>query len=149
MRREKLVTITTEGRDLGKTFKITEMSPFQAEKWAMRAFLALAKSGLEVPEETSQAGLAGIASMGLQAFAGLPWDQAEPLLDEMMVCVQVAPNLVDPTKGLRPIMPFADDIEEVKTLLTLRKEVLELHLGFSLADKLSPSGQSASNPTTT
>jgi hypothetical protein len=36
-------------RDKGKRFKITEMPAMKAEKWAARFFLALAKSGIDIP----------------------------------------------------------------------------------------------------
>ena len=48
-RKVEYITIDQEGRDQGKTFKITEMPALKAEKWATRAFLALAAS---VPAST-------------------------------------------------------------------------------------------------
>ena len=138
-RRFKLLTIDAEGRDKGKVFRLTEMPAYKAEKWAARALLALLASGLDVPDETAKAGLAGVASMGLGAFTRLEWEKTEPLMDEMMECVQFVPS----PGVVRSVMTQADDIEEVSTYLTLRREVLELHLGFSIADKLSISGMSA------
>ena len=138
-RRHKEVVISAEGRDQNKVFKITEMPAAQAEKWAARALLALISSGATIPDSVAQAGLAGVASVGMGAFAGLKWEIMEPLLDEMMQCVQVVPS-----PGIvRPLIESADDIEEVSTRFTLRKEVLELHLGFSLADKFSTLAGSA------
>lgn len=133
----------SHGRDAGKSFLLTEMDADRAEKWAMRALNALAASGLQIPDG---AGLAEIASVGLDSFRGLPWNETEPLLDEMFSCVQCVP---DPNKRTAqyPLgypRPLAKgDIEEVKTRLKLRLEVLELHLGFSLADKLLTSRASA------
>lgn len=138
-RKTKTVTITSSGRDQGKVFFLTEMPATKAEKWAARAFLALAKAGLDVPEEAASAGVAGFAAMGLDAIGKLNWEDAEPLLDEMMGCVQVQPS-----PGItRPLVEAADDIEEVMTLLTIRKELLELHLGFSLAAAPSTSAPAA------
>ena len=137
MRHTKKFTVGSEGkRDSGKTFLLTEMSAVRAEKWAARALLALLKSGVELPEDAAQAGLAGIAAVGIKAFGSIDWTLAEPLMDEMMECVQVLP---DPRneKVVRPL--FEEDIEEVTTRLAIRKELLELHLGFSLAAKLSTS----------
>ena len=148
MRNHKLIVIDKEGRDKGKTFKITEMPAMKAEKWATRALLALLHSGIEVPDDAANAGLAGIAAMGIAAFAGLKWQDADPLLEEMMTCVQIIPDASNPMV-VRPIMEMADDIEEVSTLFFLRKEVLELHLGFSIADKLSTSALSATKKETT
>lgn len=130
-RKTKEVTITTEGRDRGKVFIITEMPASRAEKWAARALLAITRSGVPMPEELRGAGMAAIAIVGLRAILSLSFDDAEPLLDEMMTCVQIKmpaltrPIIDDGTEG--------EDIEEPETRLLLRSEVLELHTGFSLA----------------
>jgi hypothetical protein len=71
--------------------------------------------------------------VGIKAFGSIPWELAEPLLDEMMSCVRFIP----PAKNVEPMALLPDMIEEVTTLLSIRKELLELHLGFSLAAKLS------------
>ena len=135
MRKTKEVTITTDGRDKGKTFVITEMPASRAEKWAARALLAITRSGVPMPEELRGAGMAAIAIVGLRAILSLSFDDAEPLLDEMMKCVQIKmpaitrPIIDDGTDG--------EDIEEPETRLLLRSETLELHTGFSLAAMVS------------
>ena len=125
-----------ESRDNGKVFHMVEMSSAQAEKWAARALLALLKSGIEMPDDAVDAGLAGLAQVGARALltaSGIKWDDLEPLMNEMMGCVtfKYGPG-ADQIRGL-----VEEDIEEVKTRLFLRREVLDLHLGFSLADRLS------------
>ena len=129
-RKTKTVTIDAENRDKGKIFIITEMPAAQAETWAMRAFLALARSGVEIPQDIASAGLAGIASMGLKALGALDWEVAGPLIAEMMDCVKIlSPD------GKVERKPLPDEIEEITTRLLLRKEVLALHLDFfSIAD---------------
>ena len=134
MRKTKEITIQSENRDRGKTYLLTEMPAAQAEKWAAQAFLALAKSGVEIPDSVAAGGLAGVAASGLAVLSGISWDLAEPLLDEMMGCVKIKEAHL-----VRALDPNAEDIEEVSTRLLLRKELLELHLGFSLAAKLSTS----------
>jgi hypothetical protein len=130
-RKELTLTIDTAGRDVNKTFYIREMSATKAERWATRALLALLKSGIEIPEDIAQAGLAGVAAMGLRAFGGIDFADAEPLLAEMLACVQIIP---DPSRPMVRRGVIEDDIEEVGTLLRLREEVLSLHLGFSIKD---------------
>lgn len=125
MRHTVNVTISTEGRDKGKTFVLTEMPAIKAEKWAMRALLALARSGVDLGN-VSGMGMQGLAIMGLHALAGLAWEDAEPLFDEMMSCVQIKEPAT--TREL-----FDEDIEELSTRLLLRQKILELHVGFSLA----------------
>lgn len=150
-RRVKTVTITAEGRDKGKTFFLTEMPPRQGEKWALRAGLALAHSGrMDLSDEDKAlltgGGLPAVAALGIRAFAALDFAEAEPLMDEMFACVQFVP---DPTKIdqmtqqpiVRPV--YDDDIQEIGTILNLRNEVAELHLGFSIAAGLSRIGAAA------
>ncbi len=149
MRKTELYTVSSNDRDNGKTFLITEMDADKAEKWAARALNALAASGISVPDG---AGLADLAGFGLESFRGLPWAQVEPLLDEMFGCIQFVP---DPEKRTvqfplgypRPL--HKSDIDEVLTRLKLRARVLELHLGFSIADWLSSlSGKKVGGPQT-
>ena len=125
--------LTIVDRDETKVFRLTEMSAWAAEKWAARALLALMKSGVDVPENITSAGLSGIAAMGIKAFGGITPEVLMPLMDEMMSCVQIIP---DPRHPM-PRKLVEEDIEDVSTLLTLRKHLLDLHLGFSLAAKLS------------
>jgi hypothetical protein len=135
-RRTETITISIEGRDKGKVFVLTEMSATQAEKWATRVFLALGQSGIEVPDDIANAGLAGMATLSMRALVGIPWHLAEPLLDEMMSCVALMPNPARPMTLISG--PLLDDqIEEVSTRLKLREEVISLHLGFSLAESIS------------
>lgn len=140
MRKEKLITITAEGRDKNKIFFIKEMPALQAEKWAIRAFLALAHSGVDLPEEISRAGMAGIAIAGLKALTKLRFEDAEPLMDEMFECVRI---VRDKTHKDMTFDLLEDDIEEVATRLLLRGEVLELHTGFSIAGLVSDTPTSA------
>lgn len=135
MRREETVTIATEGRDKGKVFFLTELPAMQGEKWALRAFLALAKSGIDLPEDFGSGGMAAIALIGFKALGNVAFADAESLMDEMFTCVQIVPDAGNPQVKRKL---FAEDIEEVSTLLTLRKQVFELHTNFSqLAARLN------------
>lgn len=123
-RKTKTVIVEDAGRDLGKNFLLTEMSVDKAEKWAARALLSLAKSGIEVPDGTD--GLAGLMGFGVGSISQLAWSDVEPLLDEMMTCVKICPS-----PGItRNLIANADDVEEVSTMLLLRKEILKLHFDF-------------------
>lgn len=117
------VTITAEGRDNGKVFRITELSASAAEDWAIRALMAIARGGVEIPDGIPQS-IAGIAILGFKALAGMDPTIAKPLLDEMMACVQIV------TASGVARKPMEEDIEEVATRLQLRKEVFEVHTGF-------------------
>lgn len=156
-RKTKIVTIEREGRDRGKSFLLTEMPPRQAEKWATRALLAIGRgarseASADMKEELQGAGMAGIAALGVQALTSIAFDDAEPLMDEMLECVTFVP---DPSKldqmTRAPITRglIEEDIEEVGTLALLRSEVLEVHLGFSIAGLLSTYGAKAKQKLTT
>lgn len=132
-RKSDTIVITEEGRDKGKAFLLTEMPAAQAEEWATRALLAMGRSGASIPDEILGSGMSGVAALTLRAFAGLRWEDAKPLLDEMFRCVRLVPDQSkDFTRDL-----IADDIEEVATRLCLRDKIMELHTGFSIADGLS------------
>lgn len=123
------VKIDAEGRDKGKTFLITEKPAAQAEKWAMKALALAARSGVDLGNISPAMGIQGVAALGVMAMMNAvseAWDEAESLLDEMMTCVQIKES-----SGARDLI--GDDIEEVATRIELRKAVLELHVGFSLA----------------
>ncbi len=130
-------------RDAGKLFVVREMPASQAEKWAMRALLSVARSGIDIGQAAGQ-GMLGIALMGVTALLSASWDDAEPLLDEMMACIQIKPDPSNPNV-VRPLIE--DDIEEVRTRIDLRREVLELHVGFSLSGVVSKP-TSETKPTT-
>lgn len=145
-RRENRVTISEAGRDKGKTFLLREMPADAAERWAIRALLAVANSGGKLPDDALEAGMAGLALtvrsfivVGLRSLQGMRYGDVSDLLDEMMGCIQYVP----PTPGLAA-QPLFDgensQIEEVATRLQLRWEVLQLHINFSLAGEQSTSG---------
>ena len=137
MRKTKIFVVTDEGRDKGKRFVIKEMPAFQAENWAMRAFLALARSGVDISESlrsSGMAGLAGLAVSGLRALQGMDYGEAKPLLDEMLDCVHHMPDPKTP-EFTRPLILSTpdgegDDVQEVLTFMRLRKEVIDLHTSF-------------------
>jgi hypothetical protein len=128
-RKTELVTIDAQNRDHGKTFVVTEMAADAAERWAVRALLALGRAGVELPDG-SVASMAAFASHGFAALGKLNPDDLQPLLDEMMACVKYQAE-----KGpAQRILPGdASQIEEVATRMLLRLKVFELHTGFSVA----------------
>ena len=142
-RKIAIITIDTVGRDQGKIFILREMPASQAERWAFRALSALAASGVELPDDIANAGLAGVARIGLQAFGGISWEKAEPLISEMFDCVTIQP-------GQNPAVVRAlieDDIEEVTTRIKIRMELFKLHMDFFKAAAPSIQGSAAATPT--
>lgn len=114
-------------RDDGKSFLITEMSAAAAEDWGMRALLALTRGGVEIPGNLADAGMGGLAVIGIQMLGRLSPEAARPLMDDMFACIKIMPNDADHSVKRTLV---EDDIEEVKTRLYLRRKVLELHVDF-------------------
>jgi len=126
-RKESYITIDTANRDQGKMFHLTEMSASQAEWWALRALMAMGRNGVDVPDNLREMGMAAMAVEGLKAISRIPPDDAKPLLDELMNCVQIVPNPADKSV-IRALLE--NDIEEIATRLKLRAEVFKLHVDF-------------------
>lgn len=143
MRKSLTVTIPHArrfARDVGKVFVITEMAASRGEAWAMRCFLAMAAGGMDIPEDLMGSGMQGLAVFGLRAIGGMRFIDAEPLLAEMMTCVQHIPNPQKPVpRHLVDNGTEGDDIEEISTRLHLRQEIFKLH-----ADFFEPAAESTS-----
>ena len=122
-------------RDNGKVFVLAEMDAYSGQDWAMRALLALAASGVQLPDGALNSGMAGLAGFGVMALLQAPYGALKPLLDEMLAQAKYEHH---DTKGkAMPPQPIVQgpncQIEEIKTFLTLHKALLQLHTGFSLA----------------
>jgi len=133
MARKETTFVADTGRDTGKQFLITEMSASQAENWAFRVILAIGNAGIEIPEGLAAQGMSGLLAIGYMNLLKIPFEAAEPLLNEMMDCVQIIPS-VNVKRKL-----FEDDIEEVITRLQLRKSIWDLHMDFFLDSTQSTS----------
>jgi hypothetical protein len=129
-RKTVVITIDAEGRDKGKRYRITEMSAVDGEFWAVRALMALARAGVDIPEDAHALGAAGIASLGLRMLSYASPLDAKALMDDLMRCVRILPNPSDDSVEREP--KFDGDIEELMTLLRLKKEVFILMFGFFL-----------------
>jgi len=127
-RRTVTVKITEEGRDRGKTFHITEMPAVQAEAWAIRALLALA-TNINVTDDEAARGMAQLSTMSMvKIAAGMDYEDARPLMEELMACVQIVP---DPSRPDVMRSDIVHDVEEVATLMKLKLETYKLHTSFS------------------
>lgn len=144
MTRKTDTFVATDGRDKGKRFLITEMPALKAERWAIRAMLALAHANADIPQDAIGAGMAAMAAAGLKALHQLDFDEAKPLLDEMWSCVQAMPNPQYP-EIVRPMVmneAEGDDLEELSTIWALRERVFRLHTDFFLKGNASKTRQS-------
>ncbi len=131
MRKEIEITLLDRGKEL--IFKIREMPASKLEKWLMKAVLLIAQSrekntNLSENDESQISTFAHLfASNKLELLLELNFEKAEPLLDELLTCVQ---RKVD--SALIAVTPDNIDtfIDDVETLFRLRLEVLKLNLDF-------------------
>ncbi len=132
MRKEIEITIE-EGRDAGKTFRITEMSVSKLEKWACRALIAL--FGVNIPPDVANlaktSNTMALAGAVMRGLSGLDWKLAEPLYDELIEQVAIIPNMSHPRNVIKLCPQNIDNhIEEIGTIMRLRLEVVALSLNF-------------------
>jgi hypothetical protein len=140
MRKTERITITSEGRDKGKTFILTEMPTDQGERLANRIIFALTNTGAAIPEEALGAGWAALAAVGVQAVGLLKSETVQPILDEAFsFCVRIIPP--NPTLMPQEIFPgINSQIEEIGTRYTLHFAIWKMHTGFSMPVALPTSG---------
>lgn len=145
-RKTKTVTIES-GRDQGKSFLVTEMPVTKADKWANTALLAMMRGGVDVggvnfdlitntlmpsdaPKIDVTGGMLELARISIAGLGNVTETVGQSLLDQLIEdCVQVVPT----GGAARPMLSIDDEIEDLKTLWTLRKEAFLLHIDF-LAD---------------
>lgn len=119
-------------RDAGKRYYLEEMPALKAERWARRAIGAMSRQELDVREEFGKLGFLGFYLLGMQALAGGDMDAIDGLMDEMLTCVRIQES----EQVIRPLGGDGD-IWELSTLYHLRKELIELHMGFTFAELAS------------
>lgn len=118
-------------RDNGKTFILTEMDAYSGQEWALRALLALASSGAQIPDGALAGGWSGLAPFAFSALLGASYGDLKPLLDEMLGQAQYSHDPKHPAQAINP-GPNCP-IEEIKTFLVIQKALFRLHTGFTMA----------------
>ena len=147
MARKTKTVVIESGRDDGKSFLVTEMPVTKADKWANTALLAMMRGGVDVggvnfglisntlmpsdaPKIDPVGGMLELARISIAGLGNVTETVGQSLLDQLIDdCVQVVPT----GGAARPMLSIDDEIEDLKTLWTLRKEAFILHIDF-LAD---------------
>ena len=139
-RKTKDVTIEN-GRDAGKTFRITEMPVTKADKWANTALLAMMRGGVDVGNVNFGAikstitgdnvdpmgGMLELARISIAGLGNVTDEVGQELLDQLIDdCVKVVAS----SGTLRDLLNVDDEIQDLKTLWTLRKESFLIHISF-------------------
>lgn len=138
MLKSKIVPIPAQvegekiNRDAGRSYLLSEMPALKAERWARHAFAAMNRNDLDVRGTVGDLGMLGFYLVGLQALAGGKILEVDDLMDEMLDHIKIveSENVARPIKG-------DGDVWEITTLYTLRKELIELHMGFTFAELAS------------
>ena len=136
-RKTKDVTITKDGRDCDRVFKLTELDSWDAFIIAAKIAHALQASGINLPQVARTP--EGLAEAGMDLLLYIKPDVGVPLLQELRECITVYPPKAKP--GM-PAMPLSQPNmpHETGTWLTLYRELFFLHLGFSQAAATPISG---------
>lgn len=122
-RKEITIGITDGG--LEKSFRIRQMPATKLEAWIAQALLLA--GGTEI-DPTAFAGNADSQiAVGMKALAGVSYEKAKPLYDEMLECCAV---IVGGTFHDLSLVNADTHIEDVKTLFKLRMEAAKLNLDF-------------------
>lgn len=147
MARKTKTVVIESGRDDGKSFLVTEMPVTKADKWANTALLAMMRGGVDVggvnfdligntlmpsdaPKIDVSGGMLELARISIAGLGNVTETVGQSLLDQLIEdCVQVVPT----GGAARSMLSIDDEIEDLKTLWTLRKEAFIIHIDF-LAD---------------
>lgn len=139
MREKRTVHINDGGRDIA--FLIEQMPALKLEKWIYRAAIQIAKAGgASIAGESIKDAQTAIKKLKagdgdgsgvawiVNAIGGLDFDNAEPLLDELLTCAKI----ITETGAEMPLsnMTIEGQIESPLTLMKLRTEILKINFSF-------------------
>lgn len=136
MRKSSTITIDDRGKNL--TFRIEEMPATRLEKWIVKALLLLSRArGTGDGKEVSLEEAAGVLLQdGVKALSKIDYDEAAPLLEEMLQCC----TRIDGGVAQKCTSDTVDGyIEDVQTLFKLKMEALKLNFSFFTASLSSSS----------
>lgn len=125
----KSITVSIDDRGKQLQFKITEMPATKLERWLTRALLLIAAANKGEADDgvDLQVAASHLASQGLRALANVRYEDAEPLLEEMLNCCTRIDAGVDQKCTSDSVDGY---IEDVQTLFKLRMEAMKLNLSF-------------------
>ena len=142
MRKTKNITLIEDGQEL--RFQIKQMSAMELARWCGQALCMLTGPGLAASRGEDPADFAALLekhgkSGALRALMGLDMDKMQPLIDGLLACC----SHISGPNSLTQLTPGVVDgiISDVRTLMRLLAESLEVNLGF-----LKPEGNPAAEP---
>lgn len=124
----KETTIGIIDGDIEKKFRIRQMPVTKLEAWIAQTLLLVGNSELDSAALSGGAAAgAGMAAAGMKALAGVSYEKAKPLYDELLGCCAV---IVEGTFHDLSMDNADVHIEDVKTLFKLRMEAAKLNFDF-------------------
>lgn len=109
-----------EGKPRTLKFIIRKMSAFPAEAWMIRAGLLLGAEAVQLKNKQDFSAL-------LSALCKVKYEDAKPLLDELLDCC-----LIDVEGVRKNVTPAIQMVQLPTTLIRLRLEALKANFGFLL-----------------
>jgi len=131
MRREKELMINDRGREL--RFKIREMSAIELNSWIDRMELLQRRRGLAGQPLNDSAGGEAANKLSMKE----EFEQQWALDSEMLACCRRVDGGIEQICTPESVGGF---IEDLQTLLTLRREALQLNMDFSEPEPVKSSG---------
>lgn len=128
MREPKKITFKDGegGREL--TVVITPMNAVAAERWMLKAGIALGRTLTSISNDSPVERLA-------EALGSLDYDKVAPLWDELLTCCEE--ETADGTRVAFTPGTVAGKIESPLTLIRMKVEALKVNFGFFTNGKLS------------
>lgn len=135
-------TITIEkGRDKDKQFILTEMSAWDSNRWMISFMKQLARSGVDLPTEAADLGIAGLLTVikdegdmlnsptffksVLSIASNIREEDLFPLLDQLLTCVKFKSP-----EGHQVDFMVDEQIEDSTTFNVFYSEIFQLHNFF-------------------
>ena len=123
------------------TFKVREMPAVQAESWIIRALLLIGNK-IQTPQGADLTAALGSIDTNnfMKAVSGISYEQAKPLLDELLGCCSRIDGGIEQVCEPTTIDGYVQDF---RTLFKLRLEALTLMFSVFMdaAPSSSPDGQ--------
>lgn len=141
MRKSTIITLEDDGKNL--TFKITQMSARQQERWQNRLIMLLTGADLNLDGLLKQLKKGEYEAI-LKLIGSIGYDKIEPLYDELLSCVAHVPDPNNPGFAVQLTPENVDTIVgEWQNLYKLRIAALKNNYSFFKGGEPSPNQKQA------
>lgn len=125
MRKTEILKLVDDGQE--RTFRITQMPATKAERWMNKAMFLLISAGKDINKDSKIEDV-------IKAIAGVDYDKAEPLYNELIECCTYLPDGNANGAGIGCTQDTIDaQIIDPMNLYKLRLASAKLNFGFFMA----------------